>query len=591
MNSSLEREKDKIIPELLDELSDGLIVYHNIEGIVWCNQGACQIIGKESDQIIGRNIKDILPGLDNKKKNSQMTLHPGSPAERNLQIKLLLSPVGSLKTLIVKDMTLQFKNQIRMDEFSQKYKNYEEILNSLDHGIIVADNQGIITFYNPVQAKTDQMQADNVIGRHITDIYQLGEESSFLLRALKTGKTIDERQDYITSSGKLVNVITTATPLWREDTIIGAVAITNNFDSLWEIFQKDLDIKGSSPEKQALAKAKITLTNSTKYSFQDIVGQNKQLCHAKLLAVKAAGSLSPVLVYGETGTGKELFVQSIHQASSRAKKPFIAINCAAIPENLLEGLLFGTVPGAFTGAVNRAGLFEQAAQGTIFLDEVNSMPLALQAKLLRVIQEGVARRVGGIQDYQIDVRLISSCNEHPMTAISNNTLRSDLFYRIGVINIAIPPLRERKDDLPLLVDYFIHKKNEKLGKSVIGNAPAVEAVFYQYDWPGNVRQLEHVIESAMHAMGLENRILIEHLPEYVQQDFPRFDSPENIEVSSDILSLADQLEQVEMNRIIEMLKDVNGNVSQAAKQLCMSRQCLQYRMKKYQININRMVNG
>jgi len=454
---------DSALIRLLQILGEGIVVYNPAGKILWCNQAAGQAVGRNPDQLIGRPVRDEFASVDFNREISTASL---KDRDIILEIRHLVLDGNhpTLKAMVLRDITAAARKDLELREVRQQNDTFEVILNSLDHGVQVVNEQGVVTFYNPVQEKLDNMKKDFVVGKHMTEIYKLDEESSFLLRVLKYGKPIDDRQDYITASGKLVNIISTAVPLWQGKKMVGAVAITKDFDNMWEFSQRVL-APGTELSGKPRGKHREPLfTRKKLYTFADIIGQNRLLGHAIDLAQKAAATTSPVLISGETGTGKELFAQSIHAAGNRRHHPFMAINCAAIPENLLEGILFGTVPGAFTGAIDRPGLFEQSSGGTVFLDEVNSMPLALQAKLLRVIQEGVVRRVGGTQDRSIDIRIISSSNEEPMTAIQHQTLRSDLFYRLGVVHISVPPLRSRKDDLPLLTDYFIHEKKESCRK-------------------------------------------------------------------------------------------------------------------------------
>ena len=210
-----------------------------------------------------------------------------------------------------------------------------------------------------------------------------------------------------------------------------------------------------------------------------------------------AKSPSPILIYGETGTGKELIVQAIHGASPQRRAPLIAQNCAAIPEALLEGILFGTVKGGFTGAIDRPGLFELANGGVLFLDEINSMSLPLQAKLLRVLQENKVRRVGGQTEIPIDLHLITATNLHPSKLLNSGDLRLDLYYRINVMFLEIPPLRRRREDIPLLVDSFISHYNKVFSKQVVATDKDSMDFFLQYEWPGNIRELKNMIERAM----------------------------------------------------------------------------------------------
>src|SRR5699024_8683313 len=278
-----------------------------------------------------------------------------------------------------------------------------------------------------------------------------------------------------------------------------------------------------------------------------------------------------------TGTGKELFVQSIHNASTRQSKPFIAQNCAAIPATLLESVLFGTVKGSYTGAMDRPGLFELAHGGTLFLDEINSMPLDLQAKLLRVLENGRVRRVGDVKEYTLHVRIITAMNEPAEKSIQESRLRRDLFYRLNVVHFHIPPLRERKDDISLLTNHFIKKFNFQFNKLVTGVSDEVLKKFHEFSWPGNVRELEHAIESAMNLVE-EDILQKEHLPEHIMAT-----SDENKKLSP-TLSLKETLKQTETELIEQALKQTNHNVLQAAKLLKIPRQTLQYKIEKLELN-------
>lgn len=304
---------------------------------------------------------------------------------------------------------------------------------------------------------------------------------------------------------------------------------------------------------------------------------------------KASKSDASVFIYGETGTGKELISQSIHYASSRKQYPFIAQNCAALPESLFEGILFGTIKGGFTGAVDRPGLFEQADKGTLLLDEINSMPMMLQAKLLRVLQEGYVRRVGGTKDIPVDVRVIATTNESPTQILNENKIRKDLYYRLNVINIEIPPLRERKEDISLLCDMFIKKYNKKLNKNVKGISYDSINYLKKHNWQGNVRELENVIYSTMSMMDNEKNIVPEmiHLNEYYYLKEKKI----NEEYSLDDLeykTLDHIIGDVEEGYIIESLEKTGYNVSKSAAILGINRQNLQYKMKKYNIkNFNK----
>src|SRR5699024_1314785 len=289
--------------------------------------------------------------------------------------------------------------------------------------------------------------------------------------------------------------------------------------------------------------------------------------------LKAAGAKVPVLVYGDTGTGKELFIHSIHNSSPRRYQPFIAQNCAAFPPNLLEGILFGTVKGGFTWVEYRAGLFELAHGGSLFLDEINSMPIELQSKLLRALQDGTIRRVGGTNTIDVDVRILTATNIRPEEAVKKNQLREDLYYRLNVISLEIPPLRERKEDITILTKFFIDKFNKKMNRSVKDLSNEVKELFLSYSWKGNVRELEHLLEGIMSIYDVDV-IELKHLPRKFK------DYKEGIDLSEDI-SLMETLDQIEEKLILKSLKMNDYNITHTAKSLKIPRQTLQYKMKKH----------
>ena len=265
-----------------------------------------------------------------------------------------------------------------------------------------------------------------------------------------------------------------------------------------EVAKDITDIRRMSDTLLELQKEKTTPPEQRKntikrYTFDDIHGKNEDFQIALNRARKAAETDASVFIYGETGTGKELFAQSIHYGGKRHNKPFLAQNCAAIPESLLEGLLFGTSKGSFTGAVDREGLFEQANGGTLLLDEISAMPYDLQSKLLRVLQESYIRRVGGMKDIPINVRIIATVNEPPEDLIAQGKLRSDLYYRLNVVNLQIPALRERLDDVQVLAESFLEKFNKRYNKEMWMISDGALKKLKSHDYPGNVRELQNIM--------------------------------------------------------------------------------------------------
>ncbi|WP_353097725.1 sigma 54-interacting transcriptional regulator [Tissierella praeacuta] len=293
---------------------------------------------------------------------------------------------------------------------------------------------------------------------------------------------------------------------------------------------------------------------------------------------------SNVLIYGETGTGKEIFAQSIHNISSRRDKPFIAQNCAAIPENLLESILFGTEKGSFTGAIDKEGLFEQANGGTLLLDELNSLPIYLQAKLLRVLQEKYIRRVGGTVEKRINVRIIATVNEEPSKLIELDKLRQDLFFRLNTLYICIPPLRERKKDIFLLMKQYVNQYSSIFNVKSLKLSKDVSNFFQSYEWSGNVRELINVIEYIMMTIDDGEEVKLNHLPYYLLERLERDRIDEEFSYKPVSGSYHDIIDDFERKIILEELIRCRWNVTKTAKMLNIKRQTLQNKIKKLKID-------
>jgi DNA-binding NtrC family response regulator len=316
-----------------------------------------------------------------------------------------------------------------------------------------------------------------------------------------------------------------------------------------------------------------------KGSFGALLGESKGMQEVYRWIELAAPSSAPVLVYGESGTGKELVASTIHQRSERRGKPLIAINCAAIPENLIESDLFGHERGAFTGATERrAGCFELADGGTLFLDEIAEMEISVQAKLLRVLQEGAFRRVGGKTELKVDVRIVAATNRVPVEALAKKQLREDLYYRLNVFPIRVPALRERPEDIPLLVETFIEEFNRADNRAVRGISPDVQRALVEYGWPGNVRQLRNVIQRAVIACG-EGAIEREHLPPEIQPTLPVAPSPGPGGSSLELPLMS--LDELEHALIARVLKETNHNMARAATILGVTKRTLYNKRAKY----------
>jgi arginine utilization regulatory protein len=444
------------------------------------------------------------------------------------------------------------------------------ILKTIDEGIHVVNTEGKTIFYNEVAARHDGMDVKEVQGKHLIDAFpSLTENSSTLLRVIKTGKPIyNQTQVYVNMHGTRIDTINTTLPIFVDKEIIGAVEIAKDYSRIKQLAESLLDL-----QKNVNKNSKKKTLKNVKYTLDDLKTVNSTFQNMKDEARKLAKSDSPILVYGESGTGKELFVQGIHHASLRGDGPFIAQNCAAIPETLLESILFGTAKGSYTGAVERKGLFELADGGTLFLDELHTMPIELQAKLLRVLEDGMIRRVGSAQNIAVEVRVIAAMNVHPNTALQNQKLRSDLYYRLNVFTFSLLPIRERKEDILFLTHYFITFFNQKLHKRIKGVEKKLESFFMSHPWPGNVRELKHCIEYMMNVC--EGEFLrMDDLPIMIKQQ-----AVPSEKVDKD-LSLRKNMEVLEKQLIDTALNLTDGNINQAAKLLEIPRQTLQYKIKK-----------
>ena len=454
-------------------------------------------------------------------------------------------------------------------------ENMTEILDYLDEGIHIIDASGKIVYYNNFARIIDGIEPEKALGQHLLEIYpSLDEETSTMLTAIRTGVSIlKKEQTFLNYKGKKITTINSSIPIKSRGKILGAIEISKDITQVRELSEKIVDLQnqlysGSKKSDQA--------RESARFTFYDIVGENSEILRLKALAKRAAEGDVPVLISGDTGTGKELFVHSIHNGSKRRHNPFITQNCAAFPSNLLEGILFGTAKGGFTGAEDRPGLFELADGGTLFLDEINSMPLELQSKLLRVLQDGNVRRVGGTKIKNVDVRIIAATNVPPDEAIDKKQLRKDLYYRLNVISFEIPALKDRKDDVEILTNHFIEKFNTKLGKSTKGISRKVLSIFHDYPWEGNVRELEHMIEGIMSIYDVDI-IDMEHLPQKLKKSSAK-KGKKRVN-----LALTQVLEETEKSLVQEAIKQTEGNITHAAELLQIPRQTLQYKLIKYNI--------
>lgn len=448
----------------------------------------------------------------------------------------------------------------------------QEVFRLMEEGLHVLDVEGNTVIYNQAMAQMEKMQQKEVLSKPFREVFgNISESESTLLQALNYRKTTANlQQTYRNKDGKEITTINSSYPVTDDGRLIGAIEIARNITENQKMYHAIMKLREEAPEPTAPKENKIK-----KYNFSSLIGQNAEFLEALVIAQKASRSNASVLIYGETGTGKELIAQSIHFAGFRAEKPFLAQNCAALPENLLEGILFGTAKGGFTGALDRAGLFEQADGGTLLLDEISAMPYDLQGKLLRVLQEDYIRRVGGSKDIPLDVRIIATINVPSENLLESGKLRRDLYYRLNIIPIDLPPLHRRRDDILLLAERFLVKQNRIMNKTITGISEDAKAKLLDYDYPGNVRELENIIMAAVSMVDNEIELTAEH----INIKKKRLNTAVDYEKAID-LGLDRYLDDIEEELIRLILEVNNGNKSRTADQLGIKRQTLQYKLKR-----------
>ena len=460
--------------------------------------------------------------------------------------------------------------------FEEEYSQYwKTIVDTMTDGLMVVDSEGVIVSINQAMEEISGYSKGELIGKSCE---LLECDTCFKTRAdghdkycalFKDGVVTRRKCTLRKKDGSRIHLYKNATILKdRSDRVIGGV---ETWTDLTEVVAKDRVI------------SRLRKELSSEDAFHGILGKSAAMVQVFDLISSAAQSEAPVIIYGDSGTGKELVAAAIHKLGPRRKGPFIKVNCAALSESLLESELFGHVKGAFTGADRtRVGRFEAANGGDIFLDEIGDLPLSTQVKLLRVLQEKEIEKVGDHHPLAIDVRILAATNQDLSTLMEEGRFREDLYYRIGVIPIHLPPLRERREDIPLLLEAFINRILLKADKPISGMSREALDLLFSYDWPGNVRELINVIEYSF-VLCHEGEIMPNHLPATVTGTQPSV-APRRRAVKT-------QNDEAERKRILEALAATGGNQSKAAEILGISRVTLWKRLKAFDIQVDRKVRG
>lgn len=455
----------------------------------------------------------------------------------------------------------------------QTDKVFKELFNQTD-SILICDVRGKILYYQDYNDRINMIRDENAVGRSIFELYPFFTRDDFTtFRAIDQKKPILNELQLFEVNGVPKKSLNSSYPLINESGVLGCITLSI-----------ELTDNGHREKK---------LRFLSKYNFDDIITQNAKFKESFTNLKRIASTDASVLIYGETGTGKELIAHTIHANSPRRRQPFLIQNCAAIPDNLMESILFGSSKGSFTGAIDKAGLFEVADGGTLYLDEVNSLSLELQGKLLRALENNSIRRIGENEEREVDVRIIASTNENLAKMVKESRFRKDLFYRLNVTNYVIPSLRERRDDILLLCNHYLSLFNQRLNHSISGFDSEVSAFFLSYPWEGNVRELKNVVEYSC-TIKKEGLITIHDLPEYMfnQRTLESIVSNEQLLSSKQLAvetlikpgtSLDAQLAILEEEIIRGSITRNRYNISKTAAELKISRQTLYSKLKKYNL--------
>lgn len=448
-------------------------------------------------------------------------------------------------------------------DMKQLMEKSQKILDSIYNGIVAVDHKGIVIYVNPANNRITGISREDAVGKHVSQVVP----GAHILDVIRSGR---EMIGVRTKTGKS-EVISNIVPIKEKGRLIGAISI---FQDITDIIKLN---KQLNEAQNTIAHLSQRLNQANEIDKDIIVGNNREMHKVMRLAIKASRVNSNVLIQGESGTGKEVFARFIHRHSDRKDRPFVVVNCAAIPDQLLESELFGYEEGAFTGAKKggRMGLFELADGGTIFLDEIGDMNLSLQPKVLRVLQNGEIMRVGGTSVKHVDVRVIAATNKDLKSLVEKKKFREDLYYRLRVILLQLPPLRERREDLHLFIRNITAKTCTRLGVRVLDITPSAMKVLMNYHYPGNVREMENIIEQAV-VMDEDNIINVDDLPRYLTK------GEEEESLKLHFSSSFPTLEDVEREVLVRALNRFK-NKTDVARVLNISRATLYRKLDKYNL--------
>ncbi|HOA17758.1 MAG TPA: sigma 54-interacting transcriptional regulator [Fervidobacterium sp.] len=562
---------ERMLESVLDSIIEGIIIVNKDANVVYVNKNASKLLGLPSD-ILGKYVEDVVENT-----RLHIVVRTGLPEIDQLQrtenavIITSRLPIKDERGEIIGAVAV-FRDITSIRKLAEEITNLKEveaqlkaIIDSTNDAISVADENGIVRIVNRAYTKITGYAAEEVIGKPATVDIAEGESIHMLIAKMR--QPIYNARLKVGPARK--EVIVNATPLFVHGKFKGSVAVVHDVSEIMQLNNELEEIK------------RLIRHMKAQYTFDDIIGDSRIMQIAKEQAKRVAQTPATVLLRGESGTGKELFAHAIHNVSPRKNKPFVSVNCAAIPESILESELFGYEEGAFTGAVRggKKGLVEEADGGTLFLDEVGKLPISLQPKLLRFIESKEFVPVGGRNVKKVDVRIIAATNTDLEKMVKSGEFLPDLYFRLNVFPIYLPPLKERREDIPKIAMHIVRKLNQQYGRMVEGMNPAVMHYITNKEWQGNVREMENFIGRIMINMGPEERIIeMKHLPEKAEvNEMGNFETFE-------IRALKDMVESYEKQVIQEALKKCNGDKSKAAEMLDVSVRTLYYKMERYGID-------
>ncbi|MFR5265663.1 sigma 54-interacting transcriptional regulator [Clostridium sp.] len=554
--------------QLFDVLPIGVMTIDLNSSITKINKYALQILNLPKEKVLGNNIRNIIPNTELPDLLKTQTKEIGKILYLGNRTTIVnRSPLYHNGDLIGATAVIQDISQmIGLKELNEKFTR---ILENSSDLICFVDEYGKINYINPAYKKYFKNSCKNIIGKDIFSVSPKG----YRARAFTEKKPINN----VIHNKEGIDIITKVVPIFVDDKFKGIISTSKPINELKKVITQ----LEKSREELKYYKDEFFRNISSLSSFSNIIGYNSGLKDVIYICEKASQSTSTVLIRGESGTGKELIAKAIHNNSTRKTKPFVKVNCAAIPENLLESELFGYEKGSFTGAIkSKPGKFVIANGGTIFLDEIGDMPVSMQIKLLRVIQEREVESIGAIKPQKIDVRIIAATNRNLEKMMSSGEFREDLYYRLNVLSVSLPPLRHRKEDINSLIEHFIEKINHKLNKSIESIDKKALKALQSYEWPGNIRELENIIERAINLCD-SNIITLSDLPSYLNNSNDLTET--TFEIDENNILTFEEYEK----KIIETALRKYKSFNKTGQALGLTHRTISLKCKKYGIEVQK----